>query len=280
LALRGRHTLVVGCSGAGKGSMLWGIAAGLGPAVHADVVRLWGIDLKRGVELGIGQGLFHVTADTRATAMDVLAELLAVIDARGTAMVGRSRLHQPMAGDPLHVLVIDELAALTAYADPDTRRDASRLLSEVLTQGRALGVVVVAMVQDPRKETVSMRGLFTQTVALRLRSPEETRMVLGDGMAALAPAHRISPASPGTGYVVGDDGMVDLVRADWWSDELVRQAAETYPAAIPVAPAGEPTSEVADVAAPVAISDRPRKPRSPRASRKLAPVVLEDQVAP
>jgi S-DNA-T family DNA segregation ATPase FtsK/SpoIIIE len=282
LALRGRHTLVVGCSGAGKGSVLWGVAAGLGPAIHADAVRLWGIDLKRGVELGMGQALFHATADTAATAMDVLAELLAVIDARGAAMVGRSRLHQPTPGDPLHVLVIDELAALTAYADADTRRDASRLLSEVLTQGRALGVVVVAMVQDPRKETVSMRGLFTQTVALRLRSAEETRMVLGDGMAALAPAHRISPAAPGTGYVVGDDGTVDLVRADWWSDELVRQAADTYPATVPTlaAPDGEPAPEVADVGALVAISDRPRKPRSPRASRRPAPVVLEDEVAP
>ena len=73
LPLRGRHTLVVGCSGAGKGSILWGIAAGLGPAVSADVVRLWGIDLKRGVELGIGQGLFHATAYTPAAAMAVLA---------------------------------------------------------------------------------------------------------------------------------------------------------------------------------------------------------------
>jgi S-DNA-T family DNA segregation ATPase FtsK/SpoIIIE len=214
--------------------------------------------------------------------MDVLAELLAVIDTRGPAMVGRSRLHQPTAGDPLHVLVIDELAALTAYADPDIRRQATRLLSEVLTQGRALGVVVVAMVQDPRKETVSMRGLFTQTVALRLRSSEETRMVLGDGMAALAPAHRISPAAPGTGYVVGDDGTVDLVRADWWSDDLVRQAADTYPAAVstPATPSGEPASEAAEVAALVAFSDRPRKRRSPRASRRPAPVVLDDEVAP
>ncbi len=106
-----------------------------------------------------------------------------MIDARGGELVGRSRLHEPAPGDPLHVLVIDELAALIAYADPDTRRDAGRLLSELLTQGRALGVVVVALVQDPRKETVGQRGLFTQTVALRLRSAEETRMVLGDGMA-------------------------------------------------------------------------------------------------
>ena len=41
--------------GAGKGSVLWGICCGLAPAVRADVVRLWGIDLKRGVELAMGE---------------------------------------------------------------------------------------------------------------------------------------------------------------------------------------------------------------------------------
>ena len=67
LPLRGRHTLVVGCSGSGKGSILWGIAAGLAPAVRADVARLWGIDLKRGVELGMGEGLFHAAPTPRPT---------------------------------------------------------------------------------------------------------------------------------------------------------------------------------------------------------------------
>ena len=152
----------------------------------------------------------------------MLRRLLGVIDVRGASMVGRSRLHEPTAGDPLHVLVIDELAALTAYADAETKREASRLLSEVLTQGRALGVVVLACVQDPRKETVGMRGLFTQTIALRLRSAEETRMVLGDGTAAAAPAHRVSPAAPGCGWVIEDDGTADRVRADHWPDPLVR----------------------------------------------------------
>ncbi|MGV7552360.1 cell division protein FtsK, partial [Mycobacterium kansasii] len=35
LPLNGRHTLTVGCSGAGKGSVFWGIAGGFGPAVAA-----------------------------------------------------------------------------------------------------------------------------------------------------------------------------------------------------------------------------------------------------
>ena len=232
LPIRGRHTLVVGCSGSGKGSILWGIAAGLAPAITGEVARLWGVDLKRGVEIGMGAPLFTTVATTPAQAVDVLRRLLGVIDVRGASMVGRSRLHEPTAGDPLHVLVIDELAALTAYADAETKREASRLLSEVLTQGRALGVVVLACVQDPRKETVGMRGLFTQTIALRLRSAEETRMVLGDGTAAAAPAHRVSPAAPGCGWVIEDDGTADRVRADHWPDPLVRTVAARYPAPI------------------------------------------------
>lgn len=64
LQVRGRHTLVAGCSGAGKGSVLWGICCGLAPAVRVDMVRLWGIDLKRGVELAMGERLFSTRAYT------------------------------------------------------------------------------------------------------------------------------------------------------------------------------------------------------------------------
>jgi S-DNA-T family DNA segregation ATPase FtsK/SpoIIIE len=273
LQLRGRHTLVVGCSGSGKGSMLWNVCGGLAPAVKADLVRLWGVDLKKGVEIGMGRGLFHATADDMLTAIMCLARLLDVVDERGRRMAGITRLHEPAPGDPLHVLVIDELAALIGYSDPDLKREATRLLSIILTQGRALGVVVVGCVQDPRKETVTMRTLFTQTVALRLLSADETQMVLGDGMAALAPAHRISPAVPGTAWVIGDDGTVDRVRADYWPDSLIRTVAAAYKAPIVQdGLAGEARSAVADLHSPISWSSRkPRSPRAPRAPRLPRP---------
>lgn len=245
LQLRGRHTLVVGCSGSGKGSMLWGVCGGLAPAVSTGLVRLWGIDLKRGVEVLMGRGLFSAIATTPAEALLVLAALLRLIGDRAQQMAGSSRLHEPSRTDPLHVLVIDELAALIAYADPEIRREGSRLLSEVLTQGRALGVVVLACVQDPRKETVGMRGLFTQVVALRLRSADETRMTLGDGMSAIAPAHHLSAAAPGSAWVVEEDGHVDRVRGDFWSDDLVRATAAAHcaPTRAPAGPDLTPSAE-------------------------------------
>lgn len=231
LPITGVHTLVAGRSGSGKGSILWGVVGSLAPWIARDVVRVWAVDLKRGVEVAMGDGLMYRTAYRPEAALAVMRDLLAVIDERASGMVGQSRLHVPTSGDPLHLLVIDELAALTAYADAEVKKEGNRLLAEILTQGRALGVVVLACVQDPKKETVPSRGLFTQTVALRLASSEETRMVLGDGASSAAPAQRIPRDMPGVAYVVTEDGSVSRVRAHYWSDPVIRATAERFPSA-------------------------------------------------
>lgn len=151
-----------------------------------------------------------------AAAVALLQYLDELIDQRGRRFSGTHRDHAPTASDPLVVLVIDELAMVTAYVtDPELRKDATRLLTRILTRGRALGVVVVGFAQDPRKETIPARGLFTQIVALRLRSREEVAMVLGEGAAKLAPAHRISLGAPDGGYLVAEDGDIVQVRADY-----------------------------------------------------------------
>ncbi|HYN30666.1 MAG TPA: FtsK/SpoIIIE domain-containing protein [Dermatophilaceae bacterium] len=291
--------MTAGCSGSGKGSVLWGTVAGLAPYVPSDTVRLWGVDLKHGVELHMGRALFTTVADTGEGAIAVLDTLLGVAERRGAAMAGRVRSHTPTPGDPLHVLVVDELADLIAYADRDTRVDAARFLARLLTKGRALGVVVVAFVQDPRKDVVTMRNLFTQRVALRLLSDQETVMVLGDSAARRAPAHRISPAAPGVAWVVDDEGNADRVRADYWPDETIRDLAARYPARVCTTlpppddgehrPAADPSVSSGDVdhdgpvlrPVPSPPSDgaprarRPRTPRAPRAARTRPAAVVD-----
>ncbi|AOG27902.1 hypothetical protein HMPREF1485_01670 [Propionibacterium sp. HGH0353] len=278
LQVIGRQTLVVGASGAGKGSPVWSVCGYLAPAIPTGEVQLWGIDLKHGLELGMGKDLFCCMATTPAQALAVLQELLAVIAVRGAAMFGTSRLHEPRPGDPLHVLIIDELAVLTSYGPPEIVKEASRLLSEILTQGRALGVVVVAAVQDPRKETVGMRGQFTQFLALRLNSASETRMVLGEDAATLAPAHRILLSQQGTGWIKDETGTYDKVRADYWPDKTIRDLAHRYPSPVHVVlptaqqaaetalPAA--TSPVSDIVQEVTTEPRVRKPRAPRKPRQ------------
>lgn len=272
LSLVGKHTLVAGRSGSGKGSVLWGVVASLAPWIAQDTVRVHGVDLKRGVEIAMGDGLMHRTAYRPEQALVVLRDLLTIIDERASRMVGQSRLHEPTPGDPLHLLVIDELAALTAYADVEVKKEGNRLLAEILTQGRAMGVVVVAFVQDPKKETVPARGLFTQTIALRLASADEVRMVLGQGMGDEAPAHRIPADMPGTGYLVTEEGSVARVRAHYWSDALIKATAAHFPAVerwIPpldqIAAAG-PVHHVQPTQTERGEPSRPRerRPRSPR----------------
>ena len=229
LRIAGRHTLTVGCSGAGKGSVFWGIGAGFGPAVQAGLVRLVAIDLKYGIEVSVGSQLFTKVATTEDDAVKTLAALEELMNSRGAKMAGNSREHIPSAAQPLVVLLIDELAGVTAYmSGPALRKQAAASLSRILTKGRALGIVVAAFLQDPRKEVLPQRGLFTQTIALRLRSRDEVAMVLGDGLTDAAPAHRISPEIPGTGYIVAEDGSAMRVRADYWTDTQIRSTAARY----------------------------------------------------
>ncbi|OSC39080.1 cell division protein FtsK [Mycobacterium decipiens] len=229
LHIAGLHTLTVGCSGAGKGSIFWGIAGGLGPGIKAGTVRLFAVDLKYGIEVSVGSTLFSGIATTEAQAARLLTKLEELLESRGRRMAGRARSHTPTTAEPLVVLLIDELAGLTAYmTDAAQRKQVAGSLSRILTKGRAVGIVVAAFMQDPRKEIVPMRGLFSQTVALRLRSRDEVAMVLGDGLADAAPAHRINPNQPGTGYVIAEDGSTMRVRADFWPDSLIRSVAQEY----------------------------------------------------
>jgi S-DNA-T family DNA segregation ATPase FtsK/SpoIIIE len=228
LPVAGFQTLTVGCSGSGKGSVFWGIAGGLGPAVKSGTALLLAIDLKYGIEVSPGSALFAKVATTEADAARLLISLEKLLDVRGR-MADRRRSHTPSVADPLVVLLIDELAALTSYmTDAALKNQVKASLSRILSTGRGIGIVVAAFAQDPRKEILPMRGLFTQTIALRLRSREEVTMVLGDGMADRAHAHRINPNKPGTGYVINEDGSTMRVRADYWPDSLIRSVANEY----------------------------------------------------
>ncbi|BAX96075.1 putative cell division FtsK/SpoIIIE protein [Mycobacteroides stephanolepidis] len=229
LPIAQRHTLGVGCSRSGKGSLFWGIACGFGPAIQAGLVHLVGIDLKYGIEISMGKQLFTKVATTEADAVKTLAALEQLMEQRGLDMKDNARNHTPTKQSPLVVLLIDELAGLTHYmSDPALKKQANASLNLILSKAAGLGIVVAAFLQDPRKEVLPMRGLFTQTIALRLRSRDEVNMVLGDGMADKAPAHRIDPNKPGTGYVIAEDGGVMKVRAHYWTDDQIRSTTTQY----------------------------------------------------
>lgn len=254
----GPHTLVAGCSGAGKGSIFWSFAFGLAPAVHEGLVRLHGIDLKGGMEVLMGGELFSTRATTAAQAVALLESLVEEMQGRTAHYAGRVRAHEATVEEPLHVVMIDELAALTAYCPQrDLQRRAELAINLLCSQGRAPGFVVFACLQDPRKEVIPSRGLFTQMIGLRLKDVSETTMVLGESAVnSGAHCHRIQRSAPGTGYVIPEEGGYPIrVRAGFASDHAIRQVAKAFATPVQVE---VPPLEQRDELLPRSRSSRPK----------------------
>jgi S-DNA-T family DNA segregation ATPase FtsK/SpoIIIE len=204
LCLLGTHVLVAGASGSGKGSVLWSLILALAPLVRSGAVELWVIDPKGGMEMTFGRRMFARFEDTDFEAMAALLEEAATRMAERTQRLkGVTRQHVPTPGDPLVVVIVDEMAALIAYCPNRKIKDRIKAaLSLLLSQGRAPGFLVVAALQDPRKDVLPFRDLFPTRIALRMTEPEQVDMVLGDGARDRgAYCDRIPRSLPGVGYV-------------------------------------------------------------------------------
>lgn len=242
LAVRRTHLLIGGATDAGKSSVIWSIVAGLAPLAHAGLVQLWACDPKGGMELEIGRPLFHrfihgsrdgsIEQETAAA----LEELVAVMQRRQDALRGNSRVHEPTPREPHIVLIVDELAALTAYStDRDSLKRINAALRLLLSQGRAPGITVVGAVQDPRKETVPMRDLFPKRIGLRLTEPEQVDMLLGEGARRTgAVCDKIPESLPGVGYVK-TQGVREpqRVRFSYYTDDDIHYRATSFGAGAP-----------------------------------------------
>ena len=267
----GPHTLVAGSSGSGKASLVWGLLLGLAEPIKSGFVEVWGVDRKGGMELALGLPLLTRFASDAERSVILLEDAVEAMQERARDLAGKTRQHVAGVGSPTIVILIDELAALTAYeTDRDLLRRANSAIATLASQGRAVGFVVFACLQDPRKETLPARGLFTQTVGLRLRDRIETAMVLGDGaVASGALCHEISPDLPGVAYVLPDDGRPpERVRAGLITDDMIRDIAARFPA---------PRHIPVEIPSPLPPKERqprttrePRAPREPRSTRRTA----------
>jgi S-DNA-T family DNA segregation ATPase FtsK/SpoIIIE len=240
--LLGTHILVAGATGAGKGSVLWSLIRGLATAIRDGLVALWVLDPKGGMELASGEPMFarfvygdDDNPDPLAAYQEmaaVLDEAVRVMKARQARLRGTTRLHTPTSAEPLIVVMVDEMAGLSAYCqDSQLRKRMGQALSLLLSQGRAVGVLVVGALQDPRKEVLPFRDLFPTRIALRLTEPSQVDMVLGDGARNRgALCDQIPETLPGVGYVALD-GVREpkRVRAAYVTDDDIAAMARDYP---------------------------------------------------
>jgi hypothetical protein len=232
LRLFGTQVLIVGATGSGKGSVIWSLVRALAGGVRAGVVELWGLDPKGGMELGLGRPMFKRFASRNFAEMAAMLEMAAgEAQQRAARLAGTTRQHIPTIAEPLVVLFIDELANLTAYLTERQLKDRIKAaLGIVLTQGRAVGVHVVAAIQDPRKEVLPARGLFPTRIGLRLSEPAEVDLVLGDGMRDRgALCDRIPQTTPGVAFVALEGDPTPMrVRFSYLDDTEIREMALTY----------------------------------------------------
>jgi S-DNA-T family DNA segregation ATPase FtsK/SpoIIIE len=248
--LHGTHLLLAGSTGAGKASLLWGLVRALLPALQAGLVRVLAADPKL-MELAYGRVIFEAFGQYAADPADIVAMLEdAVTDMqeRAAQLAGKHREHTPSVEFLFVVIVVDEVAFLTAYHPDKTLRERVKAaLSTLTTQGRAVGYCVVAALQDPRKEVMSIRNLFPDRIAMRLDEPEQVDMVLGDGARDRgAHADLIStdpPTGAGVAYIrLATDPDPVRVRAGFVTDADIRAMCDQY-AAEPVLAALPATAE-------------------------------------
>ena len=231
--LHGTHVLLAGATGAGKASLLWGLVRAVLPLMRAGLVRVLAADPKL-MELAYGRVIFatygHYAAEPASIA-DMLDQAVADMQARAARFAGRQRDHTPTREHPFTVVLVDEVAFLTAYQpDKGLRTRIMAALATLTTQGRAVGYSVVAALQDPRKDVLTIRNLFPDRIAMRLDEPEQVDMVLGDGARDRGAACELISTDPATGAgvafvrVEADPDPV-RVRAGWVTDADIRDMA-------------------------------------------------------
>ena len=225
--------LIAGATGAGKASLLWGLVRAMFPLMQTGLVRVLAADPKL-MELAYGRVIFDPTAPmppTRPRSPPCSTRRSPTCRTGRRRFAGRQRDHTPTMEDPFTVVLVDEVAFLTAY-QPDRNLKARIMsaLATLTTQGRAVGYCVVAALQDPRKDVLTIRNLFPDRIAMRLDEPEQVDMVLGDGARDRGAACELISPDPATGAGVAfvrleSDPDPVRVRAGWVTDADIRALA-------------------------------------------------------
>ncbi|MBQ1083403.1 FtsK/SpoIIIE domain-containing protein [Nocardiopsis sp. B62] len=230
LRLHGTHVLVAGVTGSGKGSVIWSAIRAMLLTIADGTAQVWAIDPKR-MELAYGRDLFAHYADDGESAVAVLELAVSQMQDRARRYAGKRRSHTPTTEDPFVLVVLDEVAFLTAYhPDRDIRKRSENAIATLTSQGRSVGFAVLAALQDPRKEVMNLRNLFPDKVALRLDEASQVDMILGEGARDRgANAHLIDPTLPGVGFVRMETSPAPVrVRAAYVSDTDITAMTDVY----------------------------------------------------
>lgn len=202
------HTLIVGATGSGKGSVLWSYLIGVGHYLDQKQygLSLLGYDPKRS-ELAQTEGarfskvVFEIE--------DALKLVRMTVQRMRQRQQAGTRTFIPTSQEPFTLLVIDEFNSLTTAGDTAWRKEIKANLMALLSQGRSAGIYIVAAAQQPQKDALGdYRQHFMNRICLRVENAMEVDMVLGAGAVEQgAEAHLIRPATESNGYSTAGIGF-------------------------------------------------------------------------
>jgi S-DNA-T family DNA segregation ATPase FtsK/SpoIIIE len=223
-----RNVLIGGIAGSGKSGVLNVIIAIL--ATYRDV-RLWGVDLKGGMELRPWEPVFERIATTPEDASELFRDAVNELNNRAASMAATGkRTWEPTPDNPALIIITDEHAELPEesheYADSIARR------------GRAVAVNLIAATQRPTiaamGRNTAVRSQMDIRICLRVREPRDTDLILGQGSLNSGwHAHKLT--QPGE-FLISDPehGTPERNRAYLITDERRDQHAARYARPHPV----------------------------------------------
>jgi hypothetical protein len=222
LALGGHNLLLGGEPGAGKSGALNLVvaAAALDPATSLTI-----FDGKE-VELAAWEPCAETfCGPDMAGAVSTLECLCAEMDRRygEVRRLGLRKVTPDVAA--LHVVVIDELAFYLRAGSKAERNAFHDALHNLVSRGRAAGMVVAAATQKPGSDIVPtwIRDLFSFRLAFRCTTPEASDTVLGQGWASRGySAATITGATRGVGFLLAEGALPVKLRCFYLTDAEVR----------------------------------------------------------
>jgi len=221
------HNLLIGGEpGSGKSVALSTIvaAAALDPKVR--VTLLDGKHVELAAWSLVADEFIGANQDDAVAALERLRQIM---DLRYATLVAtRKRKMTSTDLEGLHVLVIDELAFYLRGGKKETRDNFAELLRDLVSRGRAAGIIVVAATQKPSHEIVPtwIRDLFSFRLAMRCTSSDASDTILGQGWAARGfSAATIDPTMRGVGYLLAEGGVPTLLMTPYLSDEEIDHIA-------------------------------------------------------
>jgi len=224
------HGILGGTTGSGKSG---GLNVLMGNLVACRDVVIWGIDLKRGMELGPWESCIDRLATTPEEAISLLQDAVAVLETRAALLAAAGKRGWPVSpAMPALVILIDEYAELAEKAP-----NAMSHTDSIARLGRAVAVTLIAATQRPTQKAMgagAVRSQMDLRICFRVREPRDVDLILGQGMLKTGwDAHNLN--APGK-FLVSAPGheRPKRARAYLLTDEVVAYTAAHYSGIRPV----------------------------------------------